>query len=206
MSDCTGVAVHSTLSVFSVSDHIFQGVIMSRVRIFPAVLLLLVGYASPGYTDINNVGDRNVGAAAGFVTGYGLSYRQWIHDWGFQLTTAPFHQEYDNSSSTRISLGISALRKIREAKLVNLFAYLGPHFHFYRYTDTYSSFTPYGAPEKHTDISTSRVLFFGGGPGIDFHFLRISFSLMFGVAGRHDFDNNESEMHITGETALYYSW
>ncbi|MBN1756824.1 MAG: hypothetical protein JW863_00815 [Chitinispirillaceae bacterium] len=178
---------------------------MPLFRTLSSVLLFLL-CATSGHADLNKVGDHNVGAAAGFVTGYGLSYRQWIRDWGFQLTTAPFHQESENSSSTQISLGITALRKIKEAKLLNLFAYLGPHYHFYRYTDTYLTYTPYGPPEKHTNISTNRVLFVGGGPGIDFHFLRISFSMMFGIAGHHDFDTNESGMHLTGETALFYSF
>ncbi len=50
------------------------------------------------------------------------------------------------------------------------------------------------------------MLFVGGGPGIDFHFLRISFNIMFGFAYHHDFSGSESGINFTGETALYYSF
>ena len=184
---------------------------MARLRLF-AVLLFFCLFVENSFGDINKVGNRNVGAAAGFVTGYGLSYRQWIGTWGVQLTTAPFHQKQEDWSSTRVSIGITALKKIKEAKLVNLFAYLGPHYHFYRTTDTYyayPNYEPYAPvtdPQKRTSTYLSRILFLGGGPGIDFHFLRISFSLMFGISGQFNFDANETALHLTGESALYYSF
>jgi hypothetical protein len=174
-------------------------------------MLLIIGCATlPASADMNKVGDHNIGAGAGFVTGYGLSYRQWIGSWGFQLTTAPYHREYDNSSTTTISIGGTALKKIKEAKLVNLFAYLGPHYFFSRETSTYSSYfyEPFGpgTTSETKSISQSKILFVGGGPGLDFHFLRISFSLMCGFTGHHDFESKESGIHFTGESALYYSF
>ncbi len=176
-----------------------------------AVLLFFCLSVKNSFGDINAVGNRNIGAAAGFVTGYGLSYRQWIGTWGFQLTTAPYYQKSENSSDALISFGITALKKIKEARLVNLFGYLGPHFHFYEDRYTFLNpgpYEPYGsnAPVKHTSYSGHKILFLGGGPGIDFHFLRISFSLMFGITSQFDFDTNDSAVHMTGESALYYSF
>ena len=153
---------------------------MAGLRLF-AVLLFFCMFVENSLGDINKVGNRNVGAAAGFVSGYGLSYRQWIGTWGFQLTTAPYYQKNGIGSDASLSLGITALKKIKEAKLVNLFGYLGPHFYLNRSTDTYYEYPPYEPyapavkPREKTSINQSRILFLGGGPGIDFHFLRISF-------------------------------
>lgn len=155
------------------------------------------------YGDIDTVGSRNIGGAAGYSTGYGLSYRQWYGKTGFQVTTVPYFSNSETSSEFTLSLGATGLFIIKEAKLINLFSYLSTH-----YNHDYSSETPKDPTnEKSRTIKEyNRDLIIGAGEGLDFHFSKVSFSLMFGLAGTYGFDSEERQFGFTGETALYYSF
>jgi hypothetical protein len=160
------------------------------------------------FADSNKVGTYNVGAAAGWVTGYGLSYRQWFNANGLQLTLTPYYTKSSSETYYNVSLGVTGLRMIKEARIVNLFAYYGTHVLF-NYDKYHENIYPYNAypytPVDTTLITRSTRLFLGGGPGFDFHFWKMSFSIMFGVAFRTDFGDNTG-ITPTGETALYYSF
>jgi hypothetical protein len=153
------------------------------------------------FADSNKVGTYNVGAAAGWVTGYGLSYRQWFNKNGIQLTIAPYYSKDSNQTSYSLSFGVTGLRIIKEAKNVNLFVYCGPHFWYY-----YQKYQPnyYNSLSMNT-ITRNKLLFLGGGPGIDFHFWKLSFNLMVGLAFTTNFGNSTG-FQPTGETGIYYSF
>jgi hypothetical protein len=163
-----------------------------------AVLFLL----SAVFADENKVGTYNIGAAAGFVTGYGLSYRQWFGKWGAQATFAPFYDKNQYHTNYSLSIGVTALRMLIEAKFVNLFLYAGPHF-WYNYNRV--SNQDYPDPANPNGITKDRMLFVGAGPGFDFHFWKLSFNLMAGLAFHSDLDANAG-INFTGETGLYYSF
>ncbi|MGB7566696.1 MAG: hypothetical protein WBM07_02475 [Chitinivibrionales bacterium] len=164
-------------------------------------LLLLFLSATCVFADSNKVGTYNVGAAAGFVTGYGLSYRQWFDNNGIQLTLTPYYSKSSTETYYNVSFGVTGLRMIKEANYVNLFLYYGPHF-----WHSYDKYPTYNYANSSSDtIARSTLLFLGGGPGFDFHFWRMSFNLMFGLAFRTDFVDN-SGIQFTGETGLYYSF
>ncbi len=112
-------------------------------RIATTIILLCCG--GIGFADMNKVGTHNLGAGAGFVTGYGLSYRQWFEKNGIQLTAAPFYNKTDYDERTVISCGVTALRIFKEAKLVNLIGYLGPHYFYNK--DKYLHNTYYGGDD-----------------------------------------------------------
>jgi hypothetical protein len=173
---------------------------MNKTALLPALILLL---SAVSFSDINKVGDHNIGAAAGFITGYGLSYRQWIGKWGFQVTTSPFYNKNDERTTTNISLGITGLRILKEAKLVNLLLYCGPHFVYDELT--YNN-RDYKTTMYTTTDESSRLLFFGAGPGLDFHFFRLSISLMCGIVGRYEFIEDSGGVNFSGEAAIYYSF
>ena len=147
------------------------------------MLLITIAFA-----DENKVGNYNVGAAAGFVTGYGLSFRQWFNRNGYQVTFSPYYAKDGNQSSTNVSLGLVGLRIFHQANFINLIGYYGGQY-------IYNS----------SSFSKTDLLFLGGGPGLDFHFWKMSFNLMFGLAYHTDFSNS-SGVNFTGETALYYSF
>jgi hypothetical protein len=166
-----------------------------------ASVVLLI-FLTGAFADANIVGNHNLGLGAGFVTGYGLSYRQWFNRNGIQATFTPYYDKSKEYSEFVMSLGVTGLFKIKEAKYVNLLLYYGPHFwystHTYRYYSNYY-------PNAESTTNTRKMFFIGGGPGFDFHFWKISFNLMFGLAFRTDFNDN-SGINFTGETALYYSF
>lgn len=158
------------------------------------------------FSDSNKVGTYNVGAAAGFVTGYGLSYRQWIGKNGIQLTMAPYYNKNSNETNFSLSIGATGLRIIKEANYVNLFLYYGPHFWYsYDKKPNYIYGPPYNSSSPNDTVIKDKLLFVGGGPGFDFHFWRMSFNLMFGLAFRTDLAEN-SGVQFTGEAGLYYSF
>ena len=154
------------------------------------------------YADANTVGKNNIGAGAGFVTGYGLSYRHWFNKNGIQATFAPYYSKDKNETDYSLSVGVTGLHTLKEAKYVNLLVYFGPHFW---YNHQKGPMVHYDETTGYSDNFSEKFLFFGGGPGFDFHFWKMSFNLMFGLAGRTNFENN-SGIQFTGEAGLYYSF
>ncbi|MBN1756825.1 MAG: hypothetical protein JW863_00820 [Chitinispirillaceae bacterium] len=146
--------------------------------------------------DAEKVGDHNIGMGAGFITGYGLSYRHWFNRFGFQFTTSPYYTTDDYFTETTTSVGATALAKIKESRFVNLIAYLGPHYFYHDYS--YKNSLGNEPPVEN--------LFIGGGPGLDFHFLNLSLSLMFGYCFRYQFADDHFGTNFSGECGLYYSF
>jgi len=99
------------------------------IKMTSIVIVLMLASVFP---DENNVEKHNVGAAVGFVTGYGLSYRHWFNRNGFQATCAPYYNKDQYGSELIVSLGATGLYKVKEAKYVDLLVYYGPHFWYYR--------------------------------------------------------------------------
>lgn len=129
--------------------------------------------------------NNNLGVAAGFTTGYGLSYRYWPKQFGIQVTFAP----YSNDSESQYSFGVAFLLKVIETNYANFFLYQGDHllFHTYKYMETTHDVNSYN----------------GVGIGIEFIIIkRISFNLMAGYAGMENF----KRIGFTGETGLYFKF
>ncbi len=158
------------------------------------ISLLFINFSFAGDQDGTNdqtLMAHHVGVAAGFVTGYGLSYRHWkSNGHGYQITIAP----YVDQSSAYLSLGITGLKIIHIASFANLFVYYGLHFNYSR--DKY---------DYDNTVSEQRTIIVGGGPGFEMHYGPISLNLMFGLAGRYS-GKNDYGIQITIETGLYYSF
>lgn len=165
----------------------------------PTFLSLVLMCAPAAATD--GTSTHNIGIGAGFVTGYGISYRHWLpSDWGFQVNFAPYYDKTEYSEERNLSLGITGLRLLHGAETVDLIGYAGASvlYDFDRYTYT----SEFG--EEETETTNTRFTF-GGGPGFDVRFWHLTFSAMFGVRVSTE-SNDEVHMDITGETALYYSF
>jgi hypothetical protein len=129
--------------------------------------------------------NNSLGVAAGFTTGYGLSYRYWPKKLGIQVTFAPYSDKYE----AHTSFGVAFLIKLIETNKTNFFLYEGNHLLFN--TDKYI--------ERSHNISSYN----GVGIGIEFIILkRISFNLMGGYAGMDNFER----IGFTGETGLYFKF
>ncbi|MFZ5942078.1 MAG: hypothetical protein ACOYXB_16040 [Bacteroidota bacterium] len=130
-----------------------------------------------------------IGAAAGFSTGYGLSFRYWPGNWGVQTTFAPY---YDENGGV-ISFGLAGMRLIEDAGWIRFFAYAGQHFFF----DSYSE---YSAPDPDTYFMSVT----GIGPGLEFVIKqRLGINVMFGMAFYYN-NENTTMLNLTGETGIYY--
>jgi hypothetical protein len=146
---------------------------------------------------------HNIGLAAGFITGNGLSYRQWFpNSWGFQTTFFPYYLREHGHKEMDVSLGITGLKIFSRSTFANLYGYGGPHLE-YNYNNYYnwdnSPYYYYQSPTETTTLSG------GGGVGIDFHFWKLSFNFMFGVMGKTDFKEND-EVSFSTEVAGFYTF
>ncbi len=164
-----------------------------------AAALILLGYPAAASEPVTRA--HNVGIGAGYVTGYGISYRHWFRNgFGYQVNFAPYYRKTDCSEERNLSLGVTGLKVIHGAETVNLIGYAGASIlHEY---DRYSYACQYGYEEMETKNTTYT---FGGGPGFDVRFWHLSLNAMFGVRVSTD-SNHEVRMDITGETAIYYSF
>lgn len=128
-----------------------------------------------------------LGFAAGFTSGYGLSYRFMPKKVGVQITVAPFSSE----DITQYSLGFAVLGKLAETRVSDFFIYGSTHY-FYR--------------EKHHDSwnlnePIKRQINTGLGIGIEFKAGdRVIIDLMTGYGGYDGF----KRFNMTGEMGIYF--
>lgn len=173
------------------------------------VLLFLCLFLS-AQKDFTSEYKNQIGGAAGFTTGYGISYRYWPERWGFQLTTTPYF-EYQRAHA---SFGATVLLRLQEMSWVNLYLYLGNHLIFdraYTFPLLHDSngdliLDEYGNPTYASNqamVNNYRWLT-GIGPGFEFLIgKRFSYNLMFGF--RSDFATDEKfKIALTAETGLYF--
>lgn len=156
--------------------------------LFIAVMLPARGQSADAEEDLK----FGIGAAAGFSTGYGLSFRYWPSDWGIQLTTAPYYMKND----AQVSFGATALRTIKDDGRIKLFLYWGNHILHERYSYYYDP--------SNNEINKNTSWISGIGPGFEFTILdKVSFNLMFGIA---TYTDGDFMINMTGETGLYYKF
>jgi hypothetical protein len=135
-----------------------------------------------------------VGLAAGFSSGYGLSYQYTPNKLTFQLAFAPLK----NDNRTLISTGLTFIYRIKEGDKLNFFVYQANHYLVDRETRTNYPY-PSGTPITST-INKDR---FNNGIGLGFEFFigeNVLFDLMAGYGAR----NNFKELGLTGEIGLFY--
>lgn len=174
---------------------------IKRVVLIVAIMIPVIAFSQnqPNESEYKNELKFGVGAAAGFSTAYGLSFRYWPAKLGIQLTTAPYISKYD----TQISFGATVLNTIKQDDRIRLFIYFGNHILYEKWDYSYDIYS-------NSDISKYTTWIMGAGPGFEFTILRkMSFNLMFGLASYSNFNaNNENDwmLNMTAETGLYYKF
>ncbi len=199
---------HDNLVLCSKPDS--EGTILSRngrnlmrsiSLVLPAVLLFSAFSAAENGEPEKWTRTHNIGIGAGYVTGYGLSYRHWFpSNFGYQVNFAPYYSKTDYEKEITLSLGVTGLRTLHRSSVVNLLGYAGAsvYYDYDRYENNYGHF------EEVTEESNTRYTI-GGGPGFDVHFWHLSMNVMFGVRFSTE-STDETRMDITGETAVFYSF
>jgi len=167
-----------------------------KLQAFGIILILIFVKSTALAQDSSRNFKHAIGAAAGFTTGYGLSYRFMPAKYGVQITFAPYH----DSNLDRFSTGLTLLYTLVESKVTNLFLYQGTH-HYYnsRIEERYD-------PDKTTPTSvrvTESYVNVGLGVGIEIIIAkRVGFNLMAGYAAYDNFN----KLNITGESGLFYKF
>lgn len=177
-----------------------EGIIMKRIIVFALCFALFAGSKvaaeSRVNSEIDKVYNHGVGVAAGFVTGYGLSYRYLGEKHNLQITFAP----YVKGKDAKISVGCALLKDMYVGDTSKLFLYSGLHYWYNRYTEK---------DDDENDIIlkgewTDQWLNCGLGPGFEFNITgNIVFDLMAGYAV-YLCDNEPTRLDFTGETALFF--
>jgi hypothetical protein len=140
-----------------------------------------------------------VGIGAGFVTGYGLSYRFQPKKPGFQLNFAP----YKDDETARFSTGLTFFYPLIPGKVATLFVYQGNHYYYTSET----VYTPDNPASPNPTLIREKVVdsYFNNGLGIGMEIVfakRIGFNLMMGYAAYANF----TKVNLTGETGLYFKF
>lgn len=162
-------------------------------------LLIIIGATTLSAQEKENITQPKhaVGLAAGFSTGYGLSYRYWPQKLGLQVTMAPFlsNDEYN------VSLGVTGLYKLRSAKYYNFFLYYSNHFLFEKNKNYW-----YYDSNQGSGFTTKRDFTWvtGGGPGFEIvAWGRLGFNGMFGLA-YYDHGSSDWEVTMTVESGIFF--
>ncbi len=143
-----------------------------------------------------------IGAAAGFSTGYGLSYRYWPGNYGTQIVFAP----YSDGVDTTINIGSAALKTLFETKYTRLFLYLAGNTTYQNYEEWYNE--DITDPDNDT-YDTRRKQAWSGtvgiGPGLEIYlFTNIVLDIMFGYKYSVGEFMSQEGIGFTAEAALYY--
>lgn len=149
---------------------------MKKISSFITILLLLCSFSygqeattsatkSLSNAEMSNT-PHEVGIAAGFVTGYGLSYRYWPQKMGIQFTAFPLI----SADESYFSFGANGLLELDSRKWYRFFAYLGGNVNIQSY-DAYvgSNYDPNtGNYSSYTERVNETRYTCGFGPGIEF--------------------------------------
>ena len=174
--------------------------------IFLVFALFATGLKGQDQKDSLDVPVHELGFAAGYTTGYGLSYRIWPSRIGLQGTffySKEGHPAKGNIPEVRSSMGLSLMYRLVEGDVTSLYLYQGNHFNFYSYPQS----PPLGCPTCSFEKGVDQKLFNGIGIGVEFLIGDlIDLSLMTGYRGTTYLHRpgNVTFFKVTGEVGLYY--
>jgi len=142
------------------------------------------------------------GTAAGFSTGYGLSYRFLPKNFGFQIT---YYSSYHPKSYFNLSAGISLFQMLKKSSKSSFYLYEASTYYLMQYLKSRNS--PTGEIIQPYNYSNFRT---GLGFGIELIFFkRISLNIMSGYSiysGKKSFNPINLVFYhgITAEIGLFY--
>jgi hypothetical protein len=209
---------------------------MKHVLFIPAILVVLILMRSTDAAQTPKAPallyKNNIGAAAGFITGYGISYRRLLDENSIlQITGFPFYYEskYDNSSidsysSIRdsgysnfgnVSVGLTWLRVIVRELDLRLLAYTGVNLNTRyeksayreRSTEWDSGLGDYDTLITHVQKEeTINRITIGGGMGGEFQVWRLTGSLMVGIQAYYERETKNKGIIPSAEIGGYFGF
>lgn len=172
-----------------------------------------------------------IGIAAGFITGYGLSYRRWINNkWGFQINLFPLYYEekYDDdddddenyhrrdsgySDIGHLSIGAIFLRNLSSGKYIRFVFYSGANlqteYEKYDYYGTESIWDEQDSLYKDRPIhrkgkKIENKISIGAGAGCEWYIWRFAFHCMLGMYGAFVIEPRAYEVGPSIEGGLHF--
>ena len=144
-----------------------------------------------------------IGVAAGMTTGYGISYRRYVQNFGLQLTFAPYKKSDDYSSDERIHFGFTFLYNVVKNNWSTLYVYQSNYLYWRKENYKYMTGHWQQPPTEVEVTNISQEWNHGIGIGMEFIIARaISLNLMGGYGAFEDFNN----YGLTIEGGLYYKF
>ncbi|HKK66986.1 MAG TPA: hypothetical protein VJ946_02200, partial [Bacteroidales bacterium] len=142
---------------------------------------------------------HGIGAAAGFTTGYGLSYRYYYNRMVFQATFSPVVENPDNMT---FSSGLTFMYRLTQTDYINFYLYESNHWNYSVYEYESGGWYSYGSSNYYSSLTRDTESYIHSGVGVAFEFVlwdRLSVNLMTGYSvkyGRfhhlyHEFLNGE---------------
>lgn len=148
---------------------------------------------------IEEIRPNYIGGAAGFSTGYGLSYRYWPGDLGTQIVFTPIINEY----GTSFNVGTGLFKTLHDGKATRLFLFLAGNGTYTEGVESiYADEVPFDVirEEEYTRFDWG----VGIGPGLEIYFFKnIVLDIMFGYRYGQG-DSYFEGLGFTAEAALYY--
>ncbi len=161
--------------------------------IFAFSLSIFIGLAPGQYSDNapaprapeKSLKKHNVGIGAGYISGYGLTYRHWGENkHGFQASFVPIARVNEDETYINTSIGGIGMRSLHETRHTNFFAYYGGSYNYtYESRNPYYNYSPYNPENLGKFQLTEHTIHAGSGMGIEIHFWNLNYSLMIGYRG-----------------------
>jgi hypothetical protein len=172
---------------------------------------------------------RYFGFSAGFITGYGISYRRWFNNsWGLELNLFPWYNEdhYDNdldeyeyeyeydrdsgySKEGNLCLGITYLKTLADLRYARILFYAGGNLQtsynrWHYYYDTYEyRIDDYVARESSGREFNNKVSI-GIGSGAEWYVWRFAFHAMLGLYGAYKVEEKGYEARPSIDIGVHF--
>jgi hypothetical protein len=161
----------------------YYGGKMKKLYLWSLMLVLLaVPIFAEDYSNDTKL-PHYFGIGAGFVTGFGLSYRYWPENLGIQVDLCPVL----SLERSLFSIGVSGLYAIKRLPTTSFFIYAGGNY--FKEKDGYYESDRFGL---------------GGGFGVEFGRSNLCFDLQCGFQYFNGTNIQNYGLYPSGEIALYY--
>ena len=132
---------------------------------------------------------NEIGIAAGYIIGYGLSYRRWFSEKNaLMINAAPYYYKKSDEEYTSVDVGLTFIHRLTHFYEFNLVMYSG--INVYYSSDTHTSYDFYYSYGP----SQTNYVAIGGGPGIIYSMDNISLDLLVG----YRFYNEQTDVNNRG--------
>lgn len=168
--------------------------------VFLTLLFCLTAFFLTSEEKKDEIRPNYIGGAAGFSTGYGLSYRYWPGDLGTQIVFTPIINEY----GTSFNVGTGLFKTLHEGKSTRLFLFLAGNGTYREgINEIYADEEPFDLIRE--EEFTAFDWGVGIGPGLEIYFFKnIVLDIMFGYRYGQGDDSYFDGLGFTAEAALYY--